>query len=370
MGANAFKGWSGGTMDVTLNGGTLTLNDGITEGGNHNLGFVTLNGGTISGVGNATFGGFNLSSSVDVTENSTISATNTNTNGGTRTITVSAGKTLTWSGTISNGYLGAPSSFIFDGTGTTVLSGLNSYTGNTVINDGTFAVTAAGSLRFSPTTNGVNNSVSGSSTATLSFLGTVSLDLTAANTTVGNSWSLFNLGSFTGPVPTLNPAAVTSTTLGSFTQVSPGVWELPVTGAKWVFTKSNGTLTYATAATDYDTWGAPYGLAAGSEGGDLDGDGVKNQAEYAFGLIPNSGSSVNPITVQLNKTTGTFTYQRRTQSLTGLTYSVWTSTDLVGWTPSTVTENITGPVANVETVQITLNPIPTAPKLFVQVRAN
>ena len=33
----------------------------------------------------------------------------------------------------------------------------------------------------------------------------------------------------------------------------------------------------------------------GSEGGDLDNDGLTNFEEYAFGLIPDSGSSVNPI---------------------------------------------------------------------------
>ena len=84
---------------------------------------------------------------------------------------------------------------------------------------------------------------------------------------------------------------------------------------------------------DYNTWGAPYGLTIGSEGGDLDGDGLTNQQEYAFGLIPNSGSSVNPILVQLSKSAGTFTYQRRKPSLTGLTsYKILTSTDLVTWT--------------------------------------
>ena len=91
------------------------------------------------------------------------------------------------------------------GTGTWTLSGTNTYTGNTTVNNGALEVTASGSLRFRPTTNGVTNSVSGSATASLSFLGTVSLDLTAADTTLGNSWPLFNLGSFTGPVPTLNP---------------------------------------------------------------------------------------------------------------------------------------------------------------------
>ena len=140
------------------------------------------------------------------------------------------------------------------GGGTMVITGTNTYDGNTTVSDGALEVSAAGSLQFRPTTNGANNSVSGSATSSLSFLGTVSLDLTAADATNGNLWNLFNLGSFTS-APTLTPAAVTSTTLGSFTEVSPGVWELPVTGAKWVFTEATGNLTYATTATDYETWG-------------------------------------------------------------------------------------------------------------------
>ena len=258
------------------------------------------------------------------------------------------------------------------GAGKMVLSGTNTYDGNTVVNDGALNVTASGSLHFRPTTNGATNSVSGSATSSLSFLGTVDLDLTAANTTIGNSWNLFNLASFTGPAPVLNPAAVTTTTLGTFTLVSPGVWELPVTGAKWTFSAATGTLAYVNAATPYETWGAAYGLSAGSETGDLDGDGLTNFQEYAFGLIPNSGSSVNPITVQLDKATGNFSYNRRQQSLTGLTYSVWYSNNLATWTQDTGavqgTPVLTG---EVETVPVTISSsLLTNPKLFIQVRAN
>jgi autotransporter-associated beta strand protein len=67
----------------------------------------------------------------------------------------------------------------------------------------------------------------------------------------------------------------------------------------------------------YDTWGAPYGLATGSEGGDLDNDGLANQQEFAFGLIPNDGSSVNPIISPLSKTSGQLTYQILTTSGSG-----------------------------------------------------
>ena len=239
------------------------------------------------------------------------------------------------------------------------LSGANSYNGNTTVDDGTLALAAGGSLSFRPTTNAATNQISGSSTATLSYLGTVNLDLSGADATVGNAWAMVDLASFTGPAPTFNPALVTST-LGDFSEASPGVWELPVIGAKWVFTEATASLTYVSAATDYNTWGTPYGLTTGSEGGDLDGDGVKNQAEYAFGLIPNSGASVNPITSQLNKSNGQFTYQRRDNGLTGLTYTVWYSTDLATWTEDTGASQPDGtPDGNgVETITATLSTLP------------
>ncbi|MCF7731962.1 MAG: hypothetical protein K9N23_09745 [Akkermansiaceae bacterium] len=50
--------------------------------------------------------------------------------------------------------------------------------------------------------------------------------------------------------------------------------------------------------------------------------GPANQDEYAFGLNPALGSSVNPITMPLDKATGAFTYSRRTPGLTGLGYTV------------------------------------------------
>ncbi|MCB1134222.1 MAG: autotransporter-associated beta strand repeat-containing protein, partial [Verrucomicrobiae bacterium] len=213
-----------------------------------------------------------------------------------------------------------------DGPGTLVLEGANTYTGNTLVNDGTLEVAAASGLRFRPTANGTANGVSGTSTATLSFLGTVDLDLAAADLTDGNSWSLFDLATFSGPAPTLTPAAVTSGA-GTFGK-SGSTWTLIDGANTWAFSETTGALSLAVGASnDYETWGAPYGLAAGSEGGDLDNDGLTNFEEYAFGLVPNSGASVNPIAVPLDKGTGTFSYTRRDISLQDpvLTYSVWYS---------------------------------------------
>jgi autotransporter-associated beta strand protein len=63
--------------------------------------------------------------------------------------------------------------------------------------------------------------------------------------------------------------------------------------------------------------------------GDNDNDGMTNQQEFAFGLSPINGSSVNPIIAQPDQSSGTFTYQRRAD--TGLTYKILRSTDLVTW---------------------------------------
>ena len=230
------------------------------------------------------------------------------------------------------------SGLVKTGSGTMVLAGSNSYKGNTVVNDGQLQVTAASGLQFSPTANGVTNAVSGSSTtATLSFLGTVSLDLSAANTTLGNSWTLFNLASFT-TAPVLTPAAVTSTTLGSFTQVTPGVWELPVTGAKWVFTKTTGTLTYATAAPDYETWMALYpSISAPADklpAADPDHDGIANLLEY---VLQNGDPSVGSTAIQPTSTTTAtdlvFTFHRRAAATANTTQWFETSGDLTIWTP-------------------------------------
>jgi hypothetical protein len=128
------------------------------------------------------------------------------------------------------------------------------------------------------------------------------------------------------------------------------------------------------AGGDYDTWVTDNGVT-GTATDDDDTDGLANFNEYAFGLNPTSGSSVNPITAQLDKTTGTLSYTRRTQSLTALTYILRSSStlDLNSWTElvknTDYTESVTAS-GEVETVTITLTPAPTADKLFIQVSAD
>jgi hypothetical protein len=132
----------------------------------------------------------------------------------------------------------------------------------------------------------------------------------------------------------------------------------------WSFTGSGG---------DYQDWADGFGLAGGA-GDDDDGDGNSNFDEYAFGLDPTSGSSVEPITQQLDKGTGIFKYTRRaTPETTGLIYTYEWSTSLTGvWNEFTP---VTNPPASdnatpIETITIEVPAAQlTAPALFVRVRA-
>jgi hypothetical protein len=102
---------------------------------------------------------------------------------------------------------------------------------------------------------------------------------------------------------------------------------------------------------------------------DPDGDGQSNHKEFAFGLDPTSGSSANPIPQQLDKSTGVFKYTRTANS--GLTYKVYYSTDLSGWTlDAAATQTPAAAVAGIETVTVTLAAAtPSNGKLFVRVEA-
>ena len=114
-------------------------------------------------------------------------------------------------------------------------------------------------------------------------------------------------------------------------------------------------------------------LSDKSSGGDPDHDGLSNQQEFAFGLDPSSATSLNPITAPLNKTTGMFTYTRRDPAVSGLTYTVMTSTNLSTWVTdagASASQTVVATHGDVQTVTVTLSGAPlSAPKLFVRVKA-
>ena len=123
-------------------------------------------------------------------------------------------------------------------------------------------------------------------------------------------------------------------------------------------------------ATDYDVWADSYSLS-GTVDDDDDGDGLTNGEEYAFGLLPDSTSSFNPILTPLDRVTGKFLYARREAAITGYDYTIWTSTDLSSWSEDTgATQQVIDLWNEIETVEATVSATRlTSPSLFIKVKA-
>ncbi len=305
------------------------------------------------------------------------------------------GKTITFQGSNLNGtgefagrIPGASIAVTKNGTGTWTLSGVNSYTGVTTVSQGKLLING---------TNSGTGAVSVSANAALGGTGTI-----AGNTTVAASGKLaFNLSTAAGShdklditgsltfsgASALDITASGAPAIGVYTLVTaaggisglaPATLNLPVDWAATASISGDGKsllldVTSIGAATDYDTWAGGYLPDNVSDpAADFDGDGLSNFQEYAFGLNPTSGASVNPISQQLDKTTGLFKYTRRaTPATTGVTYTYESSTTLSGtwpgFTPDSAVSNNATPVEEI-TVDVP-DSLLANPALFLRVKA-
>jgi hypothetical protein len=125
-------------------------------------------------------------------------------------------------------------------------------------------------------------------------------------------------------------------------------------------------------AGDYAAWSAAYEPADLTDpAGDHDGDRMTNAEERLWGLDPTSAASVNPIKIQLDAASGTFTYTRRDPALTGCSYSVWVTGDFAGWDEDQTAEQSAGTPDEhgVQTVLVTLGSgVRGGGRLFVRVK--
>jgi fibronectin-binding autotransporter adhesin len=224
-----------------------------------------------------------------------------------------------------------------NGSGTLTLTNTNTYTGGTTVSKGTLSL--------------------GNGTTNTSLADTAGVVIGTDPTAVLN---LNYLGTDTVASLTINGVAKAPGSIVSSSDPSGRI-----TGS--------GTLTVG-SVSPYTTWANTFlpGNNVSNPAGDNDNDGLLNQQEFAFGLSPISGSSVNPILVQLSKTAGTFTYQRR--AATGLTYKILTSTTLAtgSWTldAAATAGQVETPSGSNETVVVTLTGAPlAATKLFVRIAA-
>ncbi len=333
---------------------------------------LTLNGGTVEavGVGNADWGNFHLTGNVTATGTSNLNgdialrASNVD-------FFTDTGATLNVGGVMHNGaffgiYSGVPASVSKSGDGTMVLSAANTYTGSTTVDGGTLVLADNAQLKFVVTDAPAANMVTGTGTAT--FNGDFNIDTSGVAGSNGGIWLLVDRASLNG-----ESFGSTFSVIGFTDSNDDGIWLMTDPKGNWSFDEASGELTLD-VGSDYDDWVTANGVIGG-ETDDDDSDGLTNFEEYAFGLDPTGGSSVNAISIPLDKSTGKFRYTRRaTPAVTGLAYTVWTSTDLSTWSEdagATASQTVTGTAGEVETVEATITgalPL-TQPKLFIQVRA-
>ncbi|MGC4016016.1 MAG: autotransporter-associated beta strand repeat-containing protein [Luteolibacter sp.] len=313
------------TATLSISGGTAKI--GTLTQGNHASGT-----GTLSSLINLNAGGTIAAQTI---QNGTGTATRTFTwNSGTITtldatsdLTVSTNLTLAATGShvfdIGTGRLGTVSGIIGEaaaggaltksGSGTLILSGANTYTGDTLVTGGTLTLPNA-----------------------------VLAD--GADVRISNGAILNLTHSATDTVDELYIDGV---------QQAPGTWGSLTSSATHKTSRitGSGLLQVTTgSAGGYDAW-ATANAGGQTPDGDYDNDGVKNGVEYFFGA---TGSSFTPSPAAIN---GTITWPK--DATAAATPIVEASTDLTTWTPVTFVDNGTS-------IQYT---IPTGdPKRFVRLR--
>jgi autotransporter-associated beta strand protein len=298
--------------EIIVNGGTITntdLADNVAPNRkvNNALRNVTLNSGTLTATkGNEDstdirpgegYGTWGLNGTVTSTGTSSID---------TSAVVGKAGRVLLSSNTVDTVFNVASGTLTVlaplqtgdstpnygltkTGTGTLVLTAENVYITNTTVNDGTLALADNAQLKFVlGASSGVNNSLTGTGTVTLS--GDFNIDTTAADALASGTWTLENVST-----ATYTPGASGFTVIG-FNDIGGDQWEKDLGGGKkYTFDETTGVLTLASGSA-YDSWAAAKGLTglSGFENGradDPDKDGRNNLQEFAFDGNPLSGAN-------------------------------------------------------------------------------
>ena len=314
LGSNVEAG--GGTVTATMNltGGTTTLTGDIVRGATspRTTSTLRISGGTLD------MGGNDIGS-------------------GTESVTLTAE-----SGTLENvASINGNGGLEKTTGGTLVLDGINTYTGDTVVNEGTLELADDAQMKFVlGASTGINNKISGAGSVTLD--GDFVIDTSAADGLFSGSWTLEDVASLTG-------AYGATFSIVGFTDIGNDQWEKDIGGGKkYTFDESTGVLTLAsTGGPTYASW--IDGFFSGESdpaiigvNADPDDDGISNAVEMVIGGDPKDGmdTALLPTLEMLSADPDgdtnfsdyfLFTFRRTDESVTaGLTTACETDTDLAG----------------------------------------
>jgi fibronectin-binding autotransporter adhesin len=232
-----------GTLGLAKTGaGTLTLGGAAA---NTYSGATTISAGTLkldgasgnvipdgTGKGNVSLTGtLDMNSKSETINGLSGLGTVDNLTGIGATLTVgNNGATSTFDGVIQNaaGTLGLTKT----GIGTLTLGGINTYTGDTTVSDGTLNLNDDAGFKFVIGASGTNNKVTG--TGTVSLAGDFTFDLSGA--APEGSWTIVDTG-------TLTETFTSSFTVAGFTDNADDTWSTMVGSSTYTFSETNGLLT-------------------------------------------------------------------------------------------------------------------------------
>ena len=154
------------------------------------------------------------------------------------TLTINNSADYDFEGNIG-GAAGTAVALVKKGIGTQTLSGVNNYTGDTTVEDGTLTLASTGGLSFVIGASGVNNKITGDGAGqTVNLDGAFTFDLTGAGTTVGDSWTIVDYAGLAA----VNVGATFAVTNAGWTETA-GVWTgTDTNGATYAFSESTGVL--------------------------------------------------------------------------------------------------------------------------------